>query len=319
LCNERCEIKRSEAGADYFTCFYSSKLVLSADILNDVGSEAEKKRNLVFADLIARRFEKHGPLMYVCDETKGLYEKENKRYLAINVNELMKNYPDWPLDRYLQCLINIYNHGLNNGMPIEKRLTTDPEITNQRLLFCTDYTSQSDFVLVLEQLIRIGYVDVFEHGSYKTVFLTGTGLLKVGEALADRSCKECFVAISFSKENDDIYRSIAKAVSEAGFIPIRIDNVEHNNQIVPEIISHIRRCRFLVSDVTIPNYGAYYESGIARGAGKDIIITCKRSTLDAEEKTTRPHFDIAQQSMVLWDDLDDLYDRLLRRIQATII
>ena len=36
------------------------------------------------------------------------------------------------------------------------------------------------------------------------------------------------------------------------------------------------------------------------------------------DEKTRPHFDIAQQSMVLWDDLMDLYDKLAIRMLRTI-
>ena len=95
-----------------------------------------------------------------------------------------------------------------------------------------------------------------------------------------------------------------------------IRDVEHNNQIVPEIRSRIERCSFLVMDCTHPNLGAYYEAGIAVGLGKEVIICCSKESFESDD--SRPHFDIAQQSMIVWKDHDDLSERLTKRIKATV-
>ena len=107
-----------------------------------------------------------------------------------------------------------------------------------------------------------------------------------------------------------------KVIAGASFEPIVIKDVEHNNQIVSEIRRQIERCSFLVMDCTHPNYGAYYEAGIAVGLGKEVIICCSKKAFESDD--SRPHFDIAQQSMIVWKDLDDLSERLTRRIKATV-
>jgi hypothetical protein len=93
---------------------------------------------------------------------------------------------------------------------------------------------------------------------------------------------------------------------------------EHNNQIVPEILSEITKAQFLVVEISDPNYGAYYEAGIGVGKGKSVIFCCCRDHFDSSEKSERPHFDVAQQSTIVWNDYDDLKSKLTKRILATI-
>ena len=101
----------------------------------------------------------------------------------------------------------------------------------------------------------------------------------------------------------------------SGYIPRMIDEKEHNNQIVPEILFEISRSKFVVVDVTYPNYGAYYEAGYAEALGKEVIICCREDVFNSNQK---PHFDIAQKSSIVWKDEEDLENRLFRRIEATV-
>ena len=102
----------------------------------------------------------------------------------------------------------------------------------------------------------------------------------------------------------------------AGYSALAIDEKEHNNQIVPEIFDEIDKSKFLVMDVTIPNFGAYYEAGYALGKGKQVIICCKEDAFESSD--SRPHFDIAQKSMIVWKTEEELVERLKKRIQATV-
>ena len=126
--------------------------------------------------------------------------------------------------------------------------------------------------------------------------------------------KKAFIAMSFSENLSEIRSAIKKGVSNAGFIPIIMDEQEHNHQIVPEMLYEIRNSRFLVMDATEQNYGAYYEAGYALGQGKDIIICCNKKRLKKGV-----HFDVAQQSLIVWENEDELAEKLQRRIESTII
>ena len=120
--------------------------------------------------------------------------------------------------------------------------------------------------------------------------------------------KNVFIAMSFSKEAETTRYAIKKGISNAGYIPIVIDEITHNQQIVPELFKQIRNSKFLVIDVSEPNNGAYYEAGYASGLGKEVIFCCKRTTFDDEKK--RPHFDVTQKQMIIWETEEELTQRL---------
>lgn len=107
---------------------------------------------------------------------------------------------------------------------------------------------------------------------------------------------------------------IEPAILGAGYRPVRIDRVEHNNKIDDEIIAAIRRARFLVADLTGHRGGVYFEAGFAMGLGLPVVWTC------AEAELAAVHFDNRQYNFVLWqpDAIADFRSRLANRIEATL-
>ena len=139
--------------------------------------------------------------------------------------------------------------------------------------------------------------------------------------------KNVFVSMAFNDETKDTREAIRKGIIDAGYSPEFIDEIIHNHQIVPEMFRLIRECRFLILDITDPNYGAYYEAGYALGLGKEVIICCskevfiKKYETDEEkkyQKYLKPHFDIAQKQILVWDDHKDLTHKLSEWIKAII-
>ena len=114
-------------------------------------------------------------------------------------------------------------------------------------------------------------------------------------------------------------KSSRPAIRDAGYEPIRVDNVQHNRKIDDEIIALIRRSRFVVADFTAgkpeePRGGVYYEAGFAYGLGREVIYTCRRDFVEAL------HFDTRQYNHIVWeeDKLSDFRKNLQNRIEATI-
>jgi nucleoside 2-deoxyribosyltransferase len=64
---------------------------------------------------------------------------------------------------------------------------------------------------------------------------------------------------------------------------------EHINKIGDEIISQIRRSKFLIADFTGHRGGVYFEAGLAMGLGLPVFWTCRRDDLD------KLHFDIRSE------------------------
>jgi len=146
--------------------------------------------------------------------------------------------------------------------------------------------------------------------------ITGQGWKKIEELKKEKSyTNQGFIAMAFGKETNLISDTFKKAIAACGYNPCRIDEKQHNNQIVPEILYEISRSKFVVVDITYPNYGAYYEAGYAQALGKEVIVCCRESEFNKEGN---PHFDIAQKCMIVWSDEQDLEERLCKRIEATV-
>ncbi len=166
--------------------------------------------------------------------------------------------------------------------------------------------------------------DVFEHyledngyietGDWKCVLLP-KGLERVDELQKNQSqtTKNVFVAMSFAPEMNEVREAIKAAITECGFMPRIMDEIEHNHQIVPEMLYEIRQARFVIAELTGHNNGAYYEAGYALGNGKEVIHLC-----NADKFSEDGHFDVKQVNTVLWKTTEELTTKLVARIKATI-
>ena len=123
----------------------------------------------------------------------------------------------------------------------------------------------------------------------------------------------CFIAMWFDPEMDDVYsEGIEPAVKEADYECVRVDREPHNDKICDRIIAEIRRAKFIVADFTEHRGGVYFEAGFALGMGIPVIWTCRKDQL------AKSHFDTRQYNHVVWSTPEDLREKLLDRIQATI-
>ena len=105
-------------------------------------------------------------------------------------------------------------------------------------------------------------------------------------------------------ELDKVFESCLKpAVAETGFT---LQMVTQKAGLVDAVIEdEIRRCRFLIADLSDDNAGAYWEAGFAEGLGKPVIYICSAKKVDAV------HFDANHRHMIKWD-LDTLPQTAIR-------
>lgn len=177
---------------------------------------------------------------------------------------------------------------------------THPEAINKQVVFFENY------------LIAQVYVSKTHNG----FTLLPNGLARVDDLQKHQPehSKNTFIAMSFAKDKEVVRDAIKEALTECGFIPRIMDEIEHNNQIVPEMLHEIREARFLVAELSSGNNGAYYEAGYAAGFGKDVILLFNENVSDNDR-----HFDVRQTNTIKWKDTEDLKERLVARIRATII
>lgn len=191
---------------------------------------------------------------------------------------------------------------------------------------------------VLETLVKMDYItwqyvneDKLNFGN-RFIRLTAKGLTRVYDLRKSNvQNKDVFVAMSFHESANDIRQAIKKGIDEAGYSSLLMDEIVHNHQIVPEMLRLIRESRFMIMDISQPNFGAYYEAGYAQGLGKEVIITCSQEVWDKKDFScekdkdciykqisTKPHFDIAQKQVLKWKDYKDLTKQLTEWIKHLI-
>ncbi|HPJ03660.1 MAG TPA: hypothetical protein PKU80_12575 [Candidatus Limiplasma sp.] len=229
----------------------------------------------------------------------------------INLAERENDYPDRFMEKAHKSLINLSRLCPNfdddiYDVPIVRRATLCNDIKS-------DYETE-------EFLARLAELDYLSTNNGTTYHISSRGWIKIDELTEqDLKKKQGFLALRFSSETSGIREAVRTAIKNAGYDMMVIDEKEHNNQIVPEILYEIKNSSFLVVDITHPSYGAYYEAGYASGCGIEVIVCCRKEVLDNPEKyPDRPHFDISQKNMVPWEDINDLQERLTRRINATV-
>jgi nucleoside 2-deoxyribosyltransferase len=167
-------------------------------------------------------------------------------------------------------------------------------------------------VLQLDRLLEeLGYFRGDEMGLW---FVTGKGRLRAEElARSALQSPTAFVAMWFSDETTEAWENgIRPGVQEAGYDPVRVDQIEHAGRIDDQIILQINRSRFIVADFTGHRGGVYFEAGYALGKGLDVIWTCRAGDVD------QLHFDIRQYNCIVWQEPADLRDRLPARIENTV-
>jgi hypothetical protein len=144
--------------------------------------------------------------------------------------------------------------------------------------------------------------------------LTPEGWTRVDELRrAHVSSRFAFFARKFA--NADLDRVFAEclqpAVKRTGFdLRTVTQKAGHIDAIIED---EIRRCRFLIADLSDNNAGAYWEAGFAEGLGKPVIYVCR----DGVET----HFDTDHRQTVRWDlaKLDETATRLKAVIRNTLL
>ncbi|QEG35241.1 hypothetical protein [Bythopirellula goksoeyrii] len=125
--------------------------------------------------------------------------------------------------------------------------------------------------------------------------------------------KRVFTAMSFDKSLDTVWKDgIYPAIESCGFTPMRIDEEEFTEGIVDKIIAEINESRFVVADLTLHRNGVYFEAGYAKGLGLPVIWICR------EDELKNSHFDVKHFNIIVWQDVDNLRERLSTRIRAVI-
>jgi nucleoside 2-deoxyribosyltransferase/Zn ribbon nucleic-acid-binding protein len=238
------------------------------------------------------------------------YQRNDGNYKYINYDDLIALYPKTFSDRADKIVVNLpyifqYAHTLDLKHPWMK----------MRLwLFIDEYKVESDLNgeirFIFNLLEELGYVTRVENDIYR---ISAKGWQRIDELeRSNTTVPQGFIAMWFDESMITAQESIREAIRQCGYTPMIIDKKEHNNQIVPEILYEIRNSIFVVAELTGNRTGVYYEAGYAEALGKEVILLCR------EDYFNDRHFDVAQKNTIKWYNESDLYEKLVKRIIATV-
>jgi nucleoside 2-deoxyribosyltransferase len=310
LCGNECKIMGDPIGCNHDTilCEYCYHFQIFFE--NEDKKEMRKRYNMIYEFLLNTPCKKGDCYKFYCRQPNEPIKDDP---MFIDVSELMKNYPKSIGEKLDRIILNISKKFPNIGEPF-----TFEDLPNS-LMFIEAYDKKeneifNEKVTFKEYLKDINLISNYTEQKEK---LTAKSWERIAELTRkQKEINQGFIAMQFGNETQDISDNFEKAIKDCGYIAKRIDKKEYNSQIVPEIFYEIEQSKFVVVDVTYQNYGAYYEAGYAQALGKQVIICCKKSEFDDENK--KPHFDIVQQNMIIWIDENELIERLKRRIEVTV-
>jgi hypothetical protein len=187
----------------------------------------------------------------------------------------------------------------------------DQTIHEPKILGCSYSATPNEVRMLLRILHSSGYVTSVEQMGF---FVTVPGILAIEKiAAAGGGFIQGFVAMWFDREMDDAWiNGFEPAIKDAGYQARRIDKKEYVGGITDEIISEIRRSRFVVVDYTEQANGVYFEAGFALGLGLPVIPTCRKDQID------RLHFDVRHLNTLPWGTPQELAVGLCKRIVTVI-
>lgn len=232
------------------------------------------------------------------------YERGSIIWVA-SLDELVSSVvvPKTPLDSIDRILLHILQKTNSADKGIEIPIDHYP------LAYAKNY---GEFMYFLEKAGEIGYIEQPSGSHNYRLALKGWERVAAISQTAPNP-NQAFVAMSYNSALLAAWEEgFEPAIRQTGYDPIRLDRTEFNNRIDDEIIAIIRKSGLLIADFTDHRGGVYFEAGFAMGLGIPVIWTCRRDDID------NLHFDTRQYNYIDWADPNELKERLVNRIEATV-
>jgi len=104
----------------------------------------------------------------------------------------------------------------------------------------------------------------------------------------------CFVMMPFGPWFDRYYQEIyGPAIREAGFEPVRADELFTTGSVVEQIWDQIEKAKVLLADLSGKNANVFYELGLAHAARKPVVFT--------SSNTEDVPFDLRHLRVIIYD------------------
>lgn len=164
--------------------------------------------------------------------------------------------------------------------------------------------------LITDDLVRTyGYeVSFLEKGHEISTFASRL-ITRMRKA---RRQQRCFVAMPFNRSLAPLWRTIARAIRKAGFLPVRMDEQVFTADIVERLFREIREAKVVVFVSTGRNANVFFEAGFASALRKEVVTL-------SDDFDSLP-FDVRNNNAIEYGGgLAQLEKRLTRRLHDLTI
>lgn len=172
-------------------------------------------------------------------------------------------------------------------------------------------TKLSEFEFFVSMVILMREVDS-RRSTRKLAEIVSREIKRFDISLPNKSKDNVFIAMSFDPSLMEIRSVLHEVIRQFQLEPIFMDEKEHNNQIVPEMIMEIEESVLVVAELTQHKHGVYYEAGFAHALGKEVVFCCKDTDYESI------HFDISHTNIIRWIHTDDLKKKMYNRLKVTL-
>jgi hypothetical protein len=305
ICRSMCDIQGSRHEMYYHIhCNTCGEYQMTSDLIDDLPTEKKIQTHLVKVSAFTLfRYINGLPKLTIC------YERAPQQTGYISIFEIIHQFPPKVSERVDRVLMNLSARSRYTG----DKFRIEPE---QYPLFFPDSKDPDASHFLLRQLIHEGYIEAERNEFPTTVMVSAEGWNRIGqiERGLNVGSNQGFIAMWFDESmNGAAEEGFKRAIQDAGYTPLKINDKEHVGKIDDEIIAEIRRSRFVVCDFTGHRGGVYFEAGFAMGLGLPVIWTCRTDDID------QLHFDTRQYNHIVWENESDLYIKLYNRIRAVIV
>jgi nucleoside 2-deoxyribosyltransferase len=254
-----------------------------------------------------------GYLLVFDSDLSSWQNNTSNSFTPIGIRAFLGEYPQDAIDMFNRILVNLghlITHPTNNF-----RLSAQDEKSYESVYFYSEDYDKA--IQMCEELVQMGWLWFCERGiSDCRIKITPQGWLALRELRkTSQDSDKAFLAMWFDKSTDNLREAVKEAVKAAGYdSPITVDELPHNDFIMNKVINMITDAKFVIADLTcLPEElvsdkifggvrgGVYFEAGLARGQGKEVIHTCR----DADESIARLHFDVHQINTIFWKEEKD--------------
>lgn len=256
------------------------------------------------------------------EEYADLISEEVKVPLLLKVEEHFSDYVDHSL-KPLEIL-KIAARKIGTKDP-STEITFDPDdmiwariSTHNELHEHLAHLGQTNSIKVIQG------IGSFDHKLQSPIIeMRNLGWKLVSENRTTEKTNYVFIAAQFDWENElkearmPALLAIKNACTRLGYEADYVSQ-NHTGYITDRIISDIKRCNFMIADLTYNNRGVYYEAGLARGLDKKVFHLIHEDHIKNTKDKKRIHFDIAQIIYRKWKSHTEIEEIMYDWIDSTI-